>query len=335
MPFESARIEYWFGTRSWAEDASDGFVGISAFWAGIQTDPGSLAVNRQVAAINTHVIYQLAHNESLVPGQLTSAGAERLAAAIGGQLPGLVEVGFQRGAVSPEEWGSVSREPTQLWDDAIAPYVEGKIATAHVARDWVRVVLTAAASEDAGRTALQGAVLDYQTRTLDAAASGSASAGAALDALVSAWGAVDGASVSADEVRQYLRDQQTRAGLDAARAVVDTGVALSPISPMASIGVDAGLEYMQTFAESQLTGGELPPGAAQSLIPDGVASLDEFFRVSVTEYRRLGLWDRSGAHAGDTASEGADDISADLIGDYEDAVDAMRATSGDHTRSRS
>ncbi|MBD7917031.1 hypothetical protein H9657_01880 [Cellulomonas sp. Sa3CUA2] len=318
------RITYWFRERSWAEGASDGFAGVGALWAGVQADAGDALVNRQTAAINTHVFHALAQNRSFLPTELTSAGAEQLANAISGQFAGLVEIGLKAGSSD----GDIS-DPWRMTEIA---YLSHEVPTAYVSRDWVVPVLTAAASDESGRLALQAGVLAYQRRTLEAVVDGSASAGTALDALATAWGAVDGASVSAAEVQQYLRDEQVRAGIETGRKAVDAGVALSPIRPMASIGVDVGLDFMQKYVESHMTGGPLPARSTESLIPDGAGSLNRFFEVSVLEYRRLGLWDKAGAHAGDVDTDDASEIADGLVGDYEDVVDAMRARGTDHVK---
>ena len=323
-PLTVARIEYWFGERGWATGASDGFAGIGALWAGVQVEPGNLVMNRQVAAINTHVLLELAGNRSLVPGELTAAGSESLAKAIAGQLPGLVEVGFASG------FDQVS--VTAQWHDTTVPYLDGTVPTAHISRDWIRPVLTAAAGEPAGRVVLHEAALDYQMRLLAGVERGTASPAAGLDALVAVWGAIDGASYSAAEVKQHLQDQQTRAGLDSARTMVDAGVALSPVRPLTALGVDAGLDILQRLAETGLTGGPLSDGVPESVVPEDVGSLEQFFSVSVTEYRRLGLWDRSGGHAADLSSEPAGDVARTLVAGYHDVVGAMRASAADHVK---
>ena len=147
--------------------------------------------------------------------------------------------------------------------------------------------------------------------------------------MVSAWAAVDGASVTAAEVRQYLKDEQVTAGLETAGTVVGAGVALTPLTPMASIGVDAAVELIQRQAVELLTGGPLPEGAGQSLISDRVGSLEEFVRASVEEYQRVGVWDRAGVQAGDTSAQIANDFAHLETGRYEDIVGAMRARSSD------
>ncbi|MBF0688418.1 MAG: hypothetical protein IR158_11730 [Cellulomonas sp.] len=318
--FALDRITYWFHDRGWAVGASDGFAGIGALWAGVQAEPGNLAVNRQVAAINTHVLYELSTNRALVPGHLSARGAEGLATAIAGQLPGLVEVGF--------ESGFSEDEISLRWHDVTVPYLEGTVPTARISRGWLRPVLTAVAGEVEGRLVLHGAALDYQVRVQAGITHGPASAAAGLDALVAVWGGIDGATYSAAEVKQYLQDQQTRAALDVGRHVVDAGVALSPVGPLTSIGVDAGLDALQKLGESALTGGPLPSGT-DSAVPHGVGSLEEFFSTSVAEYRRLGLWDKSSGHAGDVSSEPADDVARELVSDYDLIVGAMRSSASD------
>ncbi|MCC2333626.1 hypothetical protein [Cellulomonas wangsupingiae] len=315
------RIAYWFGQRDWSLGASDGFAGIGALWAGVQLPAADTLENRQTAAINTHVFHALAHNESLLPTEVSSAGASQFASALSHQLAGLVEIGLKSGASTGE-----IADP---WRMTQVAGLGQETPTAYVSRTWVVPVLNAAASDLSGRLELQTGVLAYQERTLEAVVEGGAvSPGAALNALATAWGAVDGASVSAAEVDRYLRDQQMRAGVEAGRKLVDTGVALSHIRPMASVGVDLGLDLMQRYVESQVTGGPLPAGTAESLVPDGAASLNEFFEVSVLEYRRLGLWDQAGG--ADTSD--ASTIADNLVGDYEDVVDAMRARGTDHVR---
>ncbi len=324
---DTGRIEYWFGTREWAEHASDGFAGVGALWAGVQVPPGSGDLQRQVAAINAVVFQSLVGNDSLVPGQLTPPGAQRLAEAIGAQLPGLVEIGMTREPSSSGRGGSLVAAAT-------VPYLESPIVTGSVTRDAVARVLQAATSEAAGRGSVQQAALAYQEQVLGGVAGGLASPSAALDDLVTVWGAVDGASVSAAEVERYLRDQNTRAALDAAHTGVDVGLAISPLKPAASIGVDQLLGHLHGLAEDRLTGGALPSDATRSLVPDSVGSLDDFFVHVVEEYRRIGLWDRAGGHLGDASSEPAVDIAGELVGDYQEIVDAMRARAVDHVKER-
>lgn len=193
-------------------------------------------------------------------------------------------------------------------------------------------MLGAAAGDDAGRLVLHAAAREYQTRVLAGIADGPASAAEGMDALVAVWGGIDGASYSAAEVKQYLQDQQTRETLDASHYAIDAGVAVTPIGPLTSIGVDAGLEVLHKLGEAALTGGPLPRGATDSAVPHSVGSLDEFFSASVTEYRRLGLWDGSGGHAGDVSSEPADDVARGLVADYDDIVGAMRSSATDKVK---
>ena len=324
LSFPLDRIDYWFGTRDWTVGASDGFAGIGALWAGMQVEPGALEVNRQVAAVNTHVLFALSSNGALLPGELSARGAEGLAQAVATQLPGLVEVGFAS--------GFPDRRATLQWHDVTVPYLYEAVPTARIARDWIRPVLTAAASELDGRLVLHEAALDYQARVLGGISHGLASAAAGMDALVTVWGGIDGASYSAAEVKQYLQDEQTRATLDTGRHVVDAGVAVSPLRPLTSLGVDAGLDALQALAESSLTDGPLPSGATDSGVPGGGRTLEEFFGTSVTEYRRLGLWDKSGGHAGDYSSEPADDVARELVSAYDDVVGAMRSSAAERIK---
>ncbi|MCC2314153.1 hypothetical protein [Cellulomonas xiejunii] len=317
LPMTNERMTYWFATRSWAQGGSDGFAGIGQLWAGIQEIPGDTDVNRQVAAINAMAFQTISRNASLLPGGVSSAGSEALARVISGQLTGLVEIGFVGGA---------GVDDVGLVRSVAVPYLPGNVLTAFIVREWVGPVLTAAAAEQAGRDVLHVAVLDYQSRTVDAVLANVASPSTGLINLVSLWGAVDGASVTAEEVRQYLQDQQTRAALETTRTVADTAIALSPVRPMTSIGIDAALDQMQKQGERLLTGDPLPPGATTSVVPGGVQSLDEFVRVWVEQSERAGTWDRAGAHAGEILSD-HDKAARDEIGRYEDTVDAMRLRS--------
>ncbi len=208
------------------------------------------------------------------------------------------------------------------------PYLPERTVTAYVARESVGPVMAAAASQAGGRSVLQSAVLTYQETAFEAVAAG-ASASRTLETVVSAWAAVDGASVTAAEVRQHFDDQQTRAGLTAARTVADTAVALSPLRPMTSLGVDAALELLHRQAETWLTGGDLPAHTVRSLLPDSVGTVDEFIRGTVVEYQRIGRWDRPATQVGDTPDVMAADCARQETGRYEDVVDAVRARSSD------
>lgn len=208
------------------------------------------------------------------------------------------------------------------------PYLPERTVTAYVAREWVGPVMAAAASHAEGRSLLQSAVLTYQEAAFEAVTAG-ASASRTLETVVSAWAAVDGASVTAAEVQRALDDQQTRAGLTAARTVADTAVALSPLRPMTSLGVDAALELLHRQAEARLTGGDLPAHTVRSLLPDSVGTVDEFIRATVVEYQRIGRWDRPATQVGDTPDVMAADFARQETGRYEDVVGAVRSRSSD------
>ncbi|MCM0639514.1 hypothetical protein [Cellulomonas wangsupingiae] len=323
LPTTNSRIAYWFGTRDWALGASDGFTGVGVLWAGLQAEPGADAVSRQVAALNTLAFDAVWMNPSLLPGEVSTSGSEALAQVVAGQLPGLIQIGF--------ESGGPDAGVGDLWREIAVPYLPERTVTGYVAREWVGPVMTAATSHAEGRSLLQSAVLTYQETAFESVTAG-ASASRSLETVVSAWAAVDGASVTATEVEQYLHDQQTKAGLTAARAVADTAVALSPLRPMSSIGVDAALELLHRQAETQLTGGDVLAPAVRSLLPDGVGTVDEFVRATVVEYQRIGRWDRPVAQVGDTADVVAADFARQETGRYEDVVGAVRARSSDKLR---
>ncbi|MFC0644071.1 hypothetical protein ACFFGJ_01830 [Cellulomonas phragmiteti] len=322
--FADDRVEYWFGRREWGLGGSDGFVGIAALWAGVQAEAGNLPVNVQIAAINASVLDELSGNPSLSPLQVAGEGSANLARALAGQLPGLVEVGFERGYPKDKDAG--------YWIDATVPYIEGTIVTARVSRDWVRPVLTAAVADDAARAMLHAAALEYQEQILTGVVHGPASASEALESLVAVWGGIDGATYSAAEVRQYLYDQQVSGTLNVGKTAIGIGASLAPGGMVTAVGVEIGLSYLQHLAEEALTGGPLPESATHSAVPSSVGSLDEFFAVSVEEYRRLGLWDKTSGHAGDFDSEAAKDIARDLVSDYENVVSAMRMSASDRLK---
>ena len=318
--FDRGRIEYWFGRRDWGPTVSDGFAGIGALWAGTQTGPGNLPLNRQVAAINTIVFHQLSLNDSFAVDQVTHPGSVYLAKALVGQLPGLVEIGFESG---------ITGERDGLWLDATVPYIDGTVVTAQLSRDWVSLVLTAAAGDDEGRAVLHAGALDYQKQILPAVVHGPASASEALGALVAVWGGVDGATYSAAEVKQYLHDQHVRNLLTFGKTAVGL---VAPGGPVTAAGVEVGLTYVQHVAETALTGRPLLDGATHSTAPSSVGSLGEFIEVSVAEYRRLGLWDKTSGHAGDVTSQSLKSIADDFVSEYDKVVDAMRMNAFDELK---
>ena len=319
--FDRGRIAYWFGRRDWGATVSDGFVGISGLWAGTQTGPGSSPLNRQVAAINTLVLHQLSVNSSFSADQVTPLGSVYLANALAGQLPGLVEIGLQSGITGERADG--------LWVDVTVPYMDAKVVSAQLSQDWVRPVLTAAAGDDEARAALHTAALEYQEQILPAVVHGPASASESLDALVAVWGGIDGATYSAAEVKQYLHDQHVGDVLTFGKTAV--GV-VAPGGPVTAVGVELGLTYVQSVAESVLTGVPLPDSATHSAVPSSVGTLEEFFTVSVEEYRRLGLWDKTSGHAGDYSSQPVEDIAQEFVSRYDEVVDAMRMSAFDELK---
>lgn len=308
-PFDRARLTYWFGTRDWGTVASDGFGGIGALWAGVQTGPGNGDVARQVAAINRYGWEGLARNPSLRMSDVSVDGSVALSQAISGQLAGLVKVGF----VSGKSGDALS----QLWAEESVPFLAEPIATAAIRRAWVGPVLTVAMIDQSGREHLQASVLAYQSSAFAAADRGEASASTALDMTTAAWGAIDGSATAAAELSREIRDEEARAQLQAARTLVDTGITLSPLRPMAALGVDALLGHLQKVAEARLVGlpSSVPQVAAQE-----VPALEAFIEHSVDEYRRLGIWDRAGAHSGDVSSESAAGIAETFVGRYEDVA---------------
>lgn len=323
---ETVRIAHWFGARDWSQGASDGFEVIGSLWAVVQASGPHAPEAAQVAGINTLAFKGLSQNPFFVPGQVSAAGAQGVATAVSAQLPGLIEVGIVRSAPDKDEI-------RVMWESVQVPYLESEIVTARIDTSWVGPVLRAATSDPAARQTVADAVLAYQAQALEAAYHpDGASPGAVLDRLAVAWGAVDGASVSAAEVERYERDARTRSHLDAARGVIDGGVALSPVRPMASIGVDQLLNQVQALAESAMTDGPLPEWATTSTFPAGVDSLDDAFEHAVTSYREAGRWDREGVRAGDTGSTDAALVADEYVERYSLMVDAMRARGMDDVK---
>ncbi|UZN03077.1 hypothetical protein [Cellulomonas sp. S1-8] len=324
--FGTTRVGHWFGERDWSVSASDGFSALGALWVDVQSPCADVSAEaKQVAAINTLVFQALSQNPTLGPGHVSPAGAENLARAISAQFPGIVEVGIASSVPS----GVVAKT---LWEEVDVPYLDGDVATAVLQHDWVGPVLRSAVSESAGREIISDSVLSFQEQALEAAHAGRASPGTVLDRLATVWGAVDGATVSAAEVQRFERDAETRARLDAARNAIDAGVALSPVRPMASIGVDQALNQLHQLTEAALTNQPLPESATRSNIPAGVESLDDFFEQSIHDFRQAGSWDKEGVHAGDTSSTDAHRIAREYVHRYNLTVDAMRANAMDHVR---
>jgi len=276
--FDRTRIDYWFGERDWSVAASDGFAGIGALWAGMQTATECSTVHH-VAAINDAVFEGLAVNPMLLlTEQVSSGGAQHLAQALAAQLPGLVEVGVLRGPSGAQ----------LTWELVPAPHVAGGLVTGAVDRGEFGRVLAAATSDAAGRDVVQDALLGYQADVLVAAGDGGASADQALDRLAAAWGVADGAIEGATQAELQRASDRVRDTLGLVRVPVD--VALTGVSnPLVAIGLDLATDHLERIAVSHLV-----PDAVSgvSVRPDAAQPMDDFFTAAVQTYQDAGLWDQ-------------------------------------------
>lgn len=275
--FDRGRVEYWFGSRDWTGPVSDGFGGIGALWAGVQSPLGGPDV-RQVASINDVVFSALASNPSIWRTEsISDVGSAHIGQAVAAQLSGLIEVGVIRGPLDDGlRWELV---PTLL-------EAEGAI-TAAVTREELVVVLAAATSQPSGYGRIGEALLGYEAQALNAAASGAASPSLALDRLAVLWGIADGAVIGAIEAEHQRASDQLRAavGLVASPAAVPLAVVPHPI---VAIGLDVAADHIEAQAARLLT----PEQQASVFIrlPDG-DPIKQYFAEASATFRHAGLWD--------------------------------------------
>ncbi|MCC2319556.1 hypothetical protein [Cellulomonas xiejunii] len=275
--FDRDRIEYWFGQRDWSTVASDGFAGLGALWAGIQSAEAPLLA-QQAAAINTLVFEQLQVNAALLRTEnISEAGSLRLAQAIEAQLPGLIEVGVIRGPESP----------AVAWERVATPFAAGGVVTATVTRHELVRVLAAATSQTAGYAHTRDALLAYEAAALNAATEGTASPSLVMKRLAAVWGVADGAINGAMQAEHQRASDQVRSAVGLAGVPVDAALALVP-HPIVALGLDAAVGHIEETAIKLLTPDELPPVFVR--MPDAEPIQQYFARASHT-FRSADLWD--------------------------------------------
>lgn len=312
VPFDRARLTYWFGTRDWGTVASDGFGGIGVLWAGVQTGPGEGDVARQVATINTVAFEGLAGNASLDVGAVSMRGSAQLAEAIAKQIEGLVVVGFG---------GDIERDEPVMWTDVLAAHRDRRIDVAAVDRTSVEPVMTAAMVDAAGRDVMLAATRQYQDEVLAAVDGLDDPAEKALDGVVTAWGAVDGATLAAAEIATHLRNEEIEQRLDTARRIVDVGVGSVIPKAIAAVTVDIVLDRVQESTFDRLTNGP-PEGVGNAVHSAGsIRNLLEHALEGERDAEVLGGADVTGRNG---RSADVQDVVQELVGDYQGASNGMR-----------
>lgn len=171
---DAPRIGYWVGKRDWT---GDGFLGVSALWAGIQTlEGGPLDLDHEdeqawmaLALVNGAFGKALSENVSAVPERMSVDAQIDLAVALAQMMPLLVHCLLLNPGGRDYPDGVVMRE---------IGGVSGERAIPLLNRAWLAGLFGLVSSADAGRRVLERAVNHSQQAQLDAALAG---AGVGID----------------------------------------------------------------------------------------------------------------------------------------------------------
>lgn len=278
--FDTSRIDHWFGARDWAAGGSDGFAGIGALWAGVQTTATDGAEVRQVAAINRQIWRSLVHHPAFDPDVISSAGSELLALAVSRQMGSLVATRF--GVIVPPEADG------RLWDTTPHSAVPVPVVTASAVREWVNPVLAVVLSRESGRQVMQTAAMDHERSARAAVLDGRARADVAVEGVVVAWSAVDGATAAAAGFAPLVRDERAVARDETKHRGVDVVTAFSPAAPLMAPALHLLLRRLEDVAEPDRTSDD-PDPRTLTVYGDEI-SMWELVEDSVAEYQRLGVW---------------------------------------------
>ncbi|WP_029251923.1 hypothetical protein [Paraoerskovia marina] len=309
------RISYWFETRDWSR-TGDGFEGPAALWGGASRASGGPAdgwtddaASERVASVTSAVVRALAANQELFGENVSTAGSQELAHAVGVHLPALVEY-----PLTSNFAGQVME--SRYWKKAAILGSEHPVAIPVIEDSEVKRLLAVVGGDPTAPSgALRPYILQYEERAIEAGLdpTNPVDARAAIDRITTLSGALSGASAGNDAAVAVRYD-------DGVREMFGAGATAAGAAPVR--GGFAGGGYVLS----------LSAGAASDCLADLVATrhgealaqeaadqveIEAALRSSLEAYV-----ERLGPEAFGPSGEGTASVIDDIVSDHNDSYDS-------------